>query len=226
MSAAWRFASHAVQGSNRSPGGKPPFRWFLTAPTAPRARSRVGFTLIELLVVIAIIAILIGSATSRGSEGAGKRRCADCAPTTSSRSGCSTTHESANERFPPGYRDTRPDTQPGPARAGTPFLLPDVEQASLHAADRPSAAAPCSAKVRTLSRPTGCNRSSRVGLPVPVRPGAAHQRQLRRPPPLPVTAASGGVGRDRPRHEGAEDHEHRQPQRRAIPQQAAPESRT
>ena len=38
-----------------------------------------------------------------------------------------------NGRFPPGYRDPRPDAQPGPGWGWPVFLLPFVEQTSLHA---------------------------------------------------------------------------------------------
>src|SRR6185295_7360991 len=41
-------------------------------------------------------------------------------------------YESANGRFPPGYRDPRPDPQLGPGWGWAAFLLPFVEQSNLH----------------------------------------------------------------------------------------------
>ncbi len=100
--------------------------------TAPAQRSR-GFTLIELLVVIAIIAILIGlllPAVQKVREAAARIKCAN----NLKQIGLALhNYESANERFPPGYRDPRPDSQPGPGWGWAVFILPFVEQAPLHA---------------------------------------------------------------------------------------------
>src|SRR5262249_49322019 len=105
---------------------------FRSSPEASRIRRHTGFTLIELLVVIAIIAILIGlllPAVQKIREAAARIKCANnfkqigLAPHQ---------YENASGRFPPGYRDPRPDSQPGPGWGWHVFILPYVEQTALH----------------------------------------------------------------------------------------------
>src|SRR5262245_41198479 len=98
----------------------------------PTIRPQAGFTLIELLVVIAIIAILIGlllPAVQKVREAAARIKCAS----NLHQIGLALhNYEVANGRFPPGYRDPRPDSQPGPGWGWHAFLLPYVEQTALH----------------------------------------------------------------------------------------------
>jgi len=98
-----------------------------------RTRPRGGFTLIELLVGVAIIATLVGlllPAVQKVREAAARIRCAN----NLKQIGLALHgYEHATGRFPPGYRDPRPDAQPGPGWGWHVFLLPFVEQAGLYA---------------------------------------------------------------------------------------------
>jgi prepilin-type N-terminal cleavage/methylation domain-containing protein/prepilin-type processing-associated H-X9-DG protein len=122
--------------SRLSPSFDPPRR----ASATPRARS--AYTLIELLVVIAIIAILIGlllPAVQKVREAAARARCQN----NLKQIGLALhNYHDANDRFPPGYRDPRPDARPGPGWGWPAFLLPFVEQASLHARIDPDRTVP------------------------------------------------------------------------------------
>ncbi len=101
-------------------------------------RSR-AFTLIELLVVIAIIAVLIGlllPAVQKVREAAAR---ASCQGKLKQIGIALLNHESTHSHFPPGYRDTRPDTQHGPGWGWAVFLLPYLEQPALHEQINPQA---------------------------------------------------------------------------------------
>lgn len=101
-------------------------------PRSSTDAPRAGFTLIELLVVIAIVALLIGlllPAVQKVREAAARAKCQN----NLHQIGLALHgYESANGRFPPGYRDPRPDTQPGPGWGWAVYLLPYVEQVNLY----------------------------------------------------------------------------------------------
>lgn len=95
-------------------------------------RSRRAFTLIELLVVIAIVAVLIGlllPAVQKVREAAARLKCQN----NLKQIGLAFHgYESAHGRFPPGYRDTRPDATPGPGWGWAVFIMPYLERHALH----------------------------------------------------------------------------------------------
>jgi len=98
---------------------------------------RRGFTLIELLAAIAVIAVLIGlllPAVQKVREAASRIRCAN----NLKQIGLALhNYHDVNGRFPPGYRDPRPDTRPGPGWGWHAFLLPFAEQPGLHSRINP-----------------------------------------------------------------------------------------
>ena len=99
-----------------------------TDVTTPRR----AFTLIELLVVIAIIGVLVSLLLPAVQQAREAARRAQCTNNLKQIGLALHNYHDANGRFPPGYRDPRPDSQPGPGWGWPVFILPHVEQPSLH----------------------------------------------------------------------------------------------
>ena len=93
-------------------------------------RHRCAFTLVELLVVIAIIGVLIGMLLPAVQQVREAARRISCANNVRNIALGLLNYESANQRFPPGWTATQPDSGV-PGFGWMAFNLPFVEQTSL-----------------------------------------------------------------------------------------------
>jgi len=106
----------------------------------PVGRRRGGFTLIELLVVIAIIGVLVGLLLPAVQTAREAARRSSCSNNLKQLGLGLLNYESANKRFPPGFKreygsTTSNDGTSGPGRQGNwawgSFILPYMEEAAI-----------------------------------------------------------------------------------------------